>query len=171
MGNTRYSYIIPIFQQMILPSVVKTPDSLQCKWQRWCTQDLSTPMYPCTWNLSVKYQRNKIAEDCRGKQTVVYSLLHALTIISILLIPSAPFDFQYVIFHVSVYKCVCKFVLQTLKGCVESCHTVFVRVYYESHCFLFHILAKKKYTYIYGSTLWNLSTIQLVYFVTCFNER
>lgn len=37
---------------------------------------------------------------------MIYSLLHTLAIISILLIPSAPFDFQDVIF-ISLYTNVC----------------------------------------------------------------
>lgn len=32
----------------------REPRLLQCKWQRWCTHDLSTPTYPRTLNLSVK---------------------------------------------------------------------------------------------------------------------
>lgn len=79
---------------------------------------------------------------------MVYSLLHALAMILIILIPSAPFDFQDVMF-IGLCANVCKLVFQTHRGCAESCHNVFARVYYESHCFLFHILGIKC-TNIYG---------------------
>lgn len=63
---------------------------------------------------------------------MVYGLLHALATILIILIPSAPSDFQdlYTALYINVCAKVSKLVLQTHRSRVESCHSVFVKVYY-----------------------------------------